>query len=478
MKNLNIGILTTGFINWQGGIDFLKNIILGVKNISPKKNITLYLCFEINCNEDVIDNFKNSFQTEKFILYTQIKELHIKHKIDLLLPSIRIIEPKDSLNWIGYIPDCQHKYLTHFFSQDEIRIRDFNFLKMIKSAKIIVVNSIDTKKDLIKFYSAKKNQIVSLPFAPIIENLDCLENNSKLIKKYKLPKQYFVISNQFWLHKDHKTAFKALYLIKNKNIHLICTGELNDYRSETYITELFNLIEELGLKNRIHFLGIIPKIEQIEIMKNCIALIQPTLFEGGPGGGSVYNAISIGKKCIVSNIKINKEILDDNVVFFKAKDYKNLSLKMEKLISEDINLTSKNILIQKQNYFLQLLSNSLFEIISSYKLKSENYDKQNHINQNLYFSKQFNNLYNQLKIFDGNIVIYGNGTIGKTIQALIPDKIAGFVDIADESNHPRNLRNMKYDKIIISVLGREEEIIKYLVQDLKINRDKIITLEL
>jgi hypothetical protein len=37
---------------------------------------------------------------------------------------------------------------------------------------------------------------------------------------------------------------------------------------------------------------------------------------------------------------------------------------------------------------------------------------------------------------------------------------------------------MKYDKIIISVLGREEEIIKYLVEDLKIARDKIIILEL
>jgi hypothetical protein len=45
-------------------------------------------------------------------------------------------------------------------------------------------------------------------------------------------------------------------------------------------------------------------------------------------------------------------------------------------------------------------------------------------------------------------------------------------------NHPKNLKDMKYDKIIISVLGREEVIIKYLVEDLQIPRDKIITLEL
>ncbi|MDD2905826.1 MAG: glycosyltransferase [Sulfurimonas sp.] len=478
MKNLNIGILTTGFIGWQGGIDFLKNIIIGLKNISQEEDIYLHLCFEINCNKHIVDDFRNNFQTEEFVFYTQIRELHLNHQLDLLLPSIRIIEPKNSLNWIGYIPDCQHKYLPHFFSQEEISRRDLNFSKMIKMAKLIIVNSIDTKKDLVKFYGAKKNQIVSLPFAPIIESLDYLENNSTLIEKYKLPKHYFVISNQFWLHKDHGTAFKALSLIKNKSIHIVCTGELNDYRSKTYMAELFSLIEGLELKNRIHFLGIIPKIEQIEIIKCSVALIQPTLFEGGPGGGSVYNAISVGKKCIVSNIQINKEIVDNNILFFKAGSHKKLALKMEKLISEDMNLISSDSLIEKQKYFLQLLASSLLKIILSYKLKSENYDKKVYIDEYILFSKQFNNLYNQLKELKCNIVVYGNGTIGKTIQALIPEKIVGYVDIADENNHPRNLENMKYDKIIISVLGREEEIIKNLTKELHIEKEKIITLEI
>lgn len=103
-------------------------------------------------------------------------------------------------------------------------------------------------------------------------------------------------------------------------------------------------------------------------------------------------------------------------------------------------------------------------------------DKELDIN-NLKFSKLFNKFYTSIVNLNYQIVIYGNGTIGKTIQALIPDKIVGYVDIADKNNHPRNLINMKYDKIIISVLGREEEIIKYLVEDLKITRDKIITLE-
>lgn len=476
-KTLNIGILTAGFIKWQGGIDFLKNIILGLKNISSKKNIQLHLCFEVNCEQYILNDFKNDFKAEKFIVYAHIKELHAKHELDLLLPSIRTIESKDSFNWIGYIPDCQHKYLPHFFSREEIEKRDLDFLNMANKAKLIIVNSIDAKKDLIKFYKAKKNKIIALPFAPIVENLSYLEDHSNLIKKYKLPKLYFVISNQFWLHKDHATAFRALSLLKNKNVHIICTGELNDYRSKTYIIELSNLIKDLHLTDRVHFLGVIPKIEQLEIIKYSIALIQPTLFEGGPGGGSVYNAISIGAKSIVSNIRINKEIRSNNILFFKAKNHKSLALKMEGLISKNLSLIRKDILIQQRDYFLKTLSNSLKKIIFSYNFTSENYDKNESMGQYLNFSKNFNSFYNQILAVQYNTVIYGYGTIGKTIKALVPDKIVGYVDISIEKHHPKNLKNMQFNKIIISVLGREEEIVKYLVDVLHIKKDKIITFE-
>lgn len=474
---MRIGILTTGFINWQGGIDFLKNIIIGINAISKINNFEVTLCFEDSTDQEIVLDFTHTFKDLNIVKYKIIRELHTKFELDLLLPSIRIIEDKDSLNWIGYIPDCQHKYLPHFFSKREINQRDINFSRMINRAKLIIVNSKDTKKDLIKFYNAKDSQIISLPFAPLIEDFKYFENNKNLIQKYNLPKSYFLISNQFWLHKEHMTAFKALFLINN-DVHIVCTGKLDDYRSKTYILELLNLIRELNLEHRIHFLGLVPKIDQIEIMKNSIALIQPTLFEGGPGGGSVYNAISICKKCIVSDIRINKEIINNNIVFFRAKNHKNLALKMKKLILENTEPVSKDILIEQQNYFLELLSNALKRIILSYKLSNEYYDKYAYINQHLDFSKSFNNFYKQILALEENTIIYGNGTIGKTIQALIPDKVKGYVDMSEENNHPKNLMNMKYDKIIISVLGREEGIIKYLIEELQIEKEKIITLEL
>lgn len=50
-------------------------------------------------------------------------------------------------------------------------------------------------------------------------------------------------------------------------------------------------------------LTLILKLEQIEIMKDALGIIQTSLFEGGPGGGCVLDAISLETPSIVSNIQ-------------------------------------------------------------------------------------------------------------------------------------------------------------------------------
>ena len=81
-------------------------------------------------------------------------------------------------------------------------------------------------------------------------------------------------------------------------------------------------------------------------------------------------------------------------------------------------------------------------------------------------------------------IIYGAGTVGKTIGKLLDDKFVTFIDITSsniskdivkgEVYSPNNLNNMAYDFIIISVLGREKEIKLFLNEKLNIDMKKII----
>ena len=76
-------------------------------------------------------------------------------------------------------------------------------------------------------------------------------------------------------------------------------------------------------------LGLIPKRDQIELLKGAVALIQPTLFEGGPGGGAAYDAIGLDVSVILSDIPVNLEIDCGQVAFFPAGDAEALSVLMD-----------------------------------------------------------------------------------------------------------------------------------------------------
>jgi len=99
--------------------------------------------------------------------------------------------------------------------------------------------------------------------------------------------------------------------------------------------------------------------------------------------------------------------------------------------------------------------------------------------KNLSFSKDYNSFFeqiNDLKEKNDRYLLYGNGTIGKTIRTLMPENIMGYVDQNDSEHNVENIQDMEYDKIIITVLGREQDIVETLHEKYKIPYEKLITL--
>ncbi|MHB1857539.1 MAG: glycosyltransferase, partial [Acidobacteriaceae bacterium] len=88
------------------------------------------------------------------------------------------------------------------------------------------------------------------------------------------------------------------------------------------------------LDKNIRFLGIVPKGDQLAIMRQSVALIQPTLFEGGPGGGAIYDAVSTCTPGIVSDIDVNREIDIGVIDFFCAGSAEDLATKMLKFLND------------------------------------------------------------------------------------------------------------------------------------------------
>ena len=144
----------------------------------------------------------------------------------------------------------------------------------------------------------------------------------KVCNTYGVGERYFIISNQFWLHKRHEVAIQAFARLEKKHpeVNLVLTGANWDSRVRGRIDDIRRLIDDLGLKNRIHILGQIPKLDQVALLRGSIAVIQPTAFEGGPGGGSVFDAVALGVPCVLSDIPVNREIEELVTAYFPLDD--------------------------------------------------------------------------------------------------------------------------------------------------------------
>ena len=285
-------------------------------------------------------------------------------RIDVLFPSIHALNIE--IPYITYWPDCQPKHFPDFFDDASQELRDEMINKLLDSRELMIVNSIDTKNDLIKFYKANSDQIYNLPFAPIVD-FNVFESMPELIHSLGLPEKYFLVSNQFWIHKSIQTVLMALAKCNEagEKITVIFTGRMEEPRRPEYITYLKELVINLNLENQVRFLGYVDKRTQLEIMKGCVAVIQPTLFEGGPGGGSVYDALGIGKRAIVSNIPVNMEIPNSywEISYFNVGEPESLALEMIRVSQlENLSLSTEEMWRRSQQN-RQLLANRLYEAI-------------------------------------------------------------------------------------------------------------------
>lgn len=404
MKKTNVALLGKGFCNWGGGIEFLRICLAGLARVKNSSSLSVYLLLPedtvvtrarrflssvIRNAASVIKSggfipnkphkFSRDFLSETFrAVCPDAQILFYPDTYSGLRKCLRTIDSpvimltSSSLGqdfpypWTGYVYDFQHKYFPEFFSKKEILRRDSDFAVMLSEADMVIVNSTAVAEDIKKFFPARRAKVTVLPFCPIVDS-QYFGDYAPILARYNIPKRYFVICNQFWVHKGHKTAFEAFFLLRKmlgaQDISLVCTGSTYDYRFPDYFPSLKSRVAELGMSDSIRFLGHISKRDQIGILRGAIAVVQPTLFEGGPGGGSVYDAVAYGVPAIVSDIPVNREISEPSVIYFQAGSAEDLAKKMLAMASNHPIPTDEAELVSKSETRSAALGEVMMETV-------------------------------------------------------------------------------------------------------------------
>jgi len=269
--------------------------------------------------------------------------------IDVIGPVHAVPEPAFTFPCVGFIYDFQHVHLPQYFTPQMIAERDNSFRAALQRAPAIVVHSEDVKRDAEAFLPSMKAKIFILPLAAAPPPEWLTADPAAAQAKYGIGSEYFLVSNQFWIHKRHETAIEAFAKVApgHPGLRLVLTGATDDSRVPTRLQDLKDLIARLGVGDRIHILGLIPKLDQIAIMRGARALIQPTAFEGSPGSLATYDAIALGVPTIISDISVNCEIADHVTMYFPLDDATALADRMERLLETPRTAKSAETLLSE-----------------------------------------------------------------------------------------------------------------------------------
>jgi glycosyltransferase involved in cell wall biosynthesis len=223
----------------------------------------------------------------------------------------------------AWFPDLQHKFFPQFFDKKRLWLRELRLKITLKNTSDLVVSSNDTVSHFKQFYRIPVG--VRMHVLHFVSILDAAApgNIEELKKTYHLPNQYFIASNAFLKHKNHLVVLKAINKLKLNKVHIVFTGRMEVYEDGIHINMLKNFIAENNLQTCVSLLGIIPREDQLCIMKHARAVLQPSLFEGW--NTTIEDAKSLGLPVIASSIAVHKEQLGEEGYYFNPDDENELA---------------------------------------------------------------------------------------------------------------------------------------------------------
>ncbi len=236
-------------------------------------------------------------------------------RFDLMFPN----------GWDGYedrtvcwIPDFQEKHFPDFFDEAELKRREEEHQLKFRSFRWIVFSSQSALSDFERFYPGQTIEPHIIHFAVFNDRVAL--DRAALKRRLGLPERFFYSPNQFWIHKNHATILDALGILRARGVKpfVAFSGREFDWRAPGHTEALKQRVIDDGFQDQVAFLGFLPRDEQLVLLEDATAIIQPSLSEGW--STVVEDAKSVSQYVIASDLAVHREQLTTNCAFFPPRD--------------------------------------------------------------------------------------------------------------------------------------------------------------
>jgi len=283
MNNIGIDISSLGKKKIGGGEYFLRNLCIGlneISNFSDNHRFTIFYSkdFDVSFLKEnknfILKKTPIFYQTNYIIrslLYFLFFPIILKiNRIDLIFyafptrPIFNIIGIKS----VGIIYDIQDKiFLNNEASKQKIFFNDYFIQKTLNLNDTTFCISENSKKEILSHYKSNK-RLTNLD-APIRE-LTCCDNQIE----YKKP--FFLYVGSLHVHKNVITILKSYLKLRNMgydyDLYIVGAKQTNNDSIKNFIQDN-NLIS-------VHMIGSVTETELYNYYKSATLFLFPSLYEG------------------------------------------------------------------------------------------------------------------------------------------------------------------------------------------------------
>lgn len=349
MYIVGIPVIFTGD-NWIGGMNYYISLVSAL-SLAPQTDIKFIIItnkagvFDNYASDNIMIHVDNSLGENSFFqnLLNKVYRCDLKLvkvvnalKIDLLTHAS--YSRKYNCKTIWWKPDFQENYYPEYFCKRELEERK-KTVKFNAKYSSIIFSSQSACDDYYQFYQKPCNSHI-LRFVPLLD-LNAIDEVKiqAVLDKYKISRPFFYLPNQYWVHKNHELVLNSLIEYNHElDFEVISTGAMKDYRRDSHIDEINGLINQVP-DNKYKSLGLVPREDMLALMAACIAVINPSKFEGW--STTVEEAKYMGKRLILSNLPVHREQNPADSIFFDVSDVKSLSSGLHQMLIE-YNLEVEN----------------------------------------------------------------------------------------------------------------------------------------
>ncbi len=231
------------------------------------------------------------------------------------------------------IHDLQHLLQPHFpevSAGGERARREFLYRNAVPRAAAILTDSEVGREDVLQAYNPDPSRVYPLPYlAPTYLRRDLTAADlARVRRRYQLPPIFLFYPSAFWPHKNHRNLITALSLLQRADVHLVLAGSPNhEYE------KLEAHSRQLGLAERVHFLGYVPDQDVYPLYRLAAALVMPTFF--GPTNIPVLEAWSLGCPVISSDIRGIRQQVGDAGLLADPNDPRAIAAAIDRLLGDE-----------------------------------------------------------------------------------------------------------------------------------------------